>query len=117
MFRTLSKLIFIALFSGFIAACSGTQFYHEYVMSGTVVAIEGERVVVCIGSEDGAKPGMILDVFAIEYTGTIMEGTDNYSQKVVGEIRIDSIIDEHFARGSIVKGHIEPNNVAELRSE
>lgn len=115
MFRTLSRLILILSFSGFFAACSGTQFHHEYVMSGTVVAVQGSKVVVCVGNEDGAKPGMVLDVFAIEYTGTIMEGTDSYSKKRVGEIRIDSIINEHFARGSIVEGHIEPNNVAELR--
>ena len=117
MFNTLLRFIVIASVAGFIAACSGTQFYHEHMMSGQVVSVEGKSVVVCIGSVDGAQPGMVLEVFEVEYTGSITEGNDNYSQKTVGEIRVDSIIDEHFARASIVKGNIEPNNVAELRGK
>jgi hypothetical protein len=72
---------------------------------------------VCIGSEHGAEPGMILDVSEFIFTGSMTEGTDNYSQKLVGKIRIDSIIDKHFARASIVEGSIKPNDLAELRSE
>jgi hypothetical protein len=113
----LARFIIIVSFSVLIAACSSTQFYHEYVMSGKVVTVEDSKVVVCVGDEDGAEPGMVLDVFAIIYTGTILEGSDNYRQEMVGEIRIDSIIDEHFARGTIIKGSISPNDVAELRSK
>ena len=87
------------------------------MMSGQVVYVEGDKVVVCIGSDDGAKTGMVLDVFKVEYTGSMVDGTDNYSKQMVGEIRIDSLIDKHFARGSILKGNIGANNVAELRAK
>tara|TARA_R110001599_G_C12277316_1_gene663093 strand:- start:15243 stop:15596 length:354 start_codon:yes stop_codon:yes gene_type:complete len=115
MFKTLFRLFVIVSVAGFIAACSSAPRYHNYMMSGQVVYVEDGKVVVCIGSEDGAKTGMVLDVFKVEYSGSMTDGTDNYSKNAVGEIQIDSIIDEHFSRGSIVKGNIEPNNVAELR--
>lgn len=116
MFKTLYRLFVTVSVAGFIAACSVTPFYH-YMMSGQVVYVEGDKVVVCMGSDNGAKPGMVLDVFKVEYTGSIEDGTDNYSRRPVGEIKIDSIIDQHFARGSIVEGNVEPNNIAELRSK
>ena len=85
-------------------------------MSGQVVSVEGSNVVVCIGSAHGAEPGMLLDVSKVSYSGSITEGNDNYRRDLVGKIRIDSIIDEHFARASIVEGTITPNDVADLQS-
>ncbi len=117
MFKTLIRYFVIVSVAGFIAACSSASLYHNYMMRGQVMHVEGDKVVVCIGSEDGAKPGMVLDVFKVEYSGSMTDGTDNYSKEAVGEIQIDSVIDEHFARGFIVEGTIEANNVAELRGE
>ena len=117
MFRTLLRFLAIASFVGSIAACSGTPFYHEHMMRGQVASVEGSKVVVCIGSEDGAEPGMILDISNVSYSGSITEGTDNYRRELVGKIRIDSIIDKHFARASIVDGNIKPNDVAELKRD
>lgn len=117
MFKIPFQLFPIISVAVLIAACSSAPLYHNKIMTGQVVYVEGHKVVVCIGSEDGAKPGMVLDVFKVGYSGSMTNGTDSYSKKAVGEIQIDSIIDEHFARGSIVKGDIEANNVAELRGE
>ena len=41
---------------------------------------QGSKAVACVGTKM-ALTRMVLDVFAIEYTGTIMEGTDSYSKK------------------------------------
>jgi hypothetical protein len=117
MFKIPFQLFPIISVAVLIAACSSAPLYHNKIMTGQVVYVEGDKVVVCIGSADGAEPGLVLDVFKVEYSGSMEDGTDNYNKKAVGEIQIDSIIDEHFSRGYIVKGKVGPNNVAELRSE
>ncbi len=72
--------------------------------------------VICYSSDAGAEPGMVLDVYTVVNIGEAIagDGVDNYRRETAGEIKIDTIIDKHFARGSIINGNIQQHDIAEL---
>lgn len=115
MKNQIAKITLILAMVGLLGACSTSSIYHESLMRGQVVQVEEDQVVVCIGNEKGAKPGMSFDVFEVVYEGTIMEGTDSYRLEKVGGIEVQSIVDNHFARARITSGKVERNNVIELK--
>jgi hypothetical protein len=90
------------------------EFFHDEFMSGQIVRVEGDQAVVCIGTEDGAKAGMLFHAYGIKYEGAIAEGSDNYEMYSVGTIEIESIIDEHFARAKVLRGNVKPTDIVEL---
>jgi hypothetical protein len=87
--------------------------YHGMVMRGQVVEAAGSDVYICIGSADGAKPGQKLRVYRI--TRHHKPGT--FLRETTGMVRIDAIVDEHFAKGTVISGTATTNNMVELDSE
>jgi hypothetical protein len=124
MYANIIKYSLVVTFIGFLSACAAHETMHDKMMSvfqhktqmrGQIVQVQDDKVVVCIGDEDGADVGMTFNVFDVAYEGSITEGTDNYRLRQVGTIEIESIIDEHFVRGYTMNGKVERNNVVELR--
>lgn len=122
MISKILKYVLILSIVGLISACSLHQRMHEKahqllfedeVMRGQIVSVEGDQVVVYIGSKSGAQAGTVLNVSAVKYDGAIAKGTGKYTIQTIGAIEITSIIDEHFARGHILRGLAAPNNVVE----
>lgn len=100
----------------FLSACvfSGNQGpYHGAIMRGQVVEAAGNEVYVCIGSRDGAKPGQKLRVYRI----TRHPNRTTFTRETTGVVRIDSSVDEHFAKGTVISGSATTNNMVELDSE
>ena len=126
MISNFLKYALVISIIGFLSACSFHQsmhdkvhnkIFHDEFMRGPIVRVEDRQVVLCIGSRDGVEAGMVFNVFQVNYEGAVVEGTDNYSLQPVGEIEIHSVIDEHFARGYILHGDVESNNVVELSDD
>jgi len=111
----IAKITLVVALVGLLGACSMSRVYHGSLMNGQVVQVEENQVVVCVGTDDGAKPGMEFEVFKVLFEGTIMEGTDNYRLEKVGEIEVVSIVDGHFARALITDGSVDKFNVVELK--
>jgi hypothetical protein len=101
-----------------IGCNSASSLYHSYMMRGSIVDVVNEReVVLCIGSNDGAKPGQVLRVFRTTY---IEDGAGEiyaYGRVDVGNVRIQSVIDEHYARAEILKGELARHDHVELLEE
>jgi hypothetical protein len=100
-----------------LGACSTNRIYHESLMRGQIVRAEGDQIVLCIGSNDGADEGMTFNVFNVRYEGSITEGTDNYERKLVGTVSITEVIDGHFARANVMSGKVRLNDMVELHEE
>ena len=47
-------LIIIALSLIFLSGCA-SQVYHDYIMSGQIVAIDDQEVLVCVSDTDSLK--------------------------------------------------------------
>ena len=42
------------------------------------------------------------------------EGAEFYKQQEIGQVRIDKIIDEHFAKVTVLKGAIKKHDMVQL---
>jgi len=120
MFATVFKVGLALVFAGLLGGCAGSPVYHENIMRGQIVGVDGDQVVLCIGSRDGAKPGMTFDVFhvnydEIRYRGYISADANPYRRELAGSVTIEEVIDQHFARAKIKSGDIQRNDIVELQ--
>lgn len=86
---------------------------HGFIMRGMVVDKTNGVATVCIGKADGAAPGQTLNVVrVIVAPGT--KGNPSMRRVNVGKVRIDSIVDDHFARAKVVSGEVALHDLVEL---
>ena len=117
-FNVLKKIVkinFLVMFVVFLTACSGNQFYHEYIMRAQVVGIDNDEVIVCIGTEDGAEEGQELEVYRYVWEGAVEEGDSDYRVDHVGTLKIKSVVNDHFARAISTEGDVRKHDMVELR--
>jgi len=88
---------------------SCATFYHRYVMRGSIIEASGSEVYLCIGSKDGASVGQELDVYEI-----IETKPTPFRRVLVGKVKITEIVDEHFAKATVISGKAEKNDIVEL---
>lgn len=112
--RSMAKVIALMLAFGLAAPMAHSEMYHKLFMRGQVVTVTGDEVVICIGSQDGAKAGQNLEVYELIYEGALTEGDANFRREHRGQIAIQSIINEHFATAKITSGEAEENDMVEL---
>ena len=90
---------------------SCATFYHAHIMKGSIIEASGSEVYLCIGSKDGASVGQELDVYEIIQT----KPTPTFFRRVhTGKVKITEIVDEHFAKATVISGKAEKNDIVEL---
>ena len=114
MTNKLIKLSVIVVLLSAITACANTPFYHKNFMRGQIVSVSNESAVVCIGSYKDSLVGQTLNVYQIEFDAGTQEGYDGFRRELIGAVKINSIINEHFARATITSGTVAKNNMVEL---
>ncbi|MFT6246887.1 MAG: major membrane immunogen (membrane-anchored lipoprotein) [Cognaticolwellia sp.] len=114
MLKNISKKIALLAFAIVLTGCANSDFSHNYLMRGQVVSVKPDNVVVCVGLEDGAKVGQVLNTYRFIMNDDNDEGADFFMQVENGQIRIEEIIDEHFAKVSVLKGDVKKNDMVQL---
>ncbi len=95
------------------SGCATAQHgYHGYWMRGSVVHKGDDGVVLCIGTKDGAAVGQELDVYTVQVSGS--PKAPKMTKSKVGRVKIEAIVDEHFAKASVVSGDVMTNHIVEL---
>ena len=115
MLNKIVKVSFLVIFVGLLTACAGSQFYHENFMNGQVVDVKSNQVIVCVGNSDGAEIGQLLDVYRVEYEVGTQEGDDGFRRVYMGELKVDAIVDKHFAKATISKGNVKKHDMVEFK--
>ncbi len=109
------QMIAIIAMAGLLSACAaGSHIRHDVFMRGQVVQMDDSQAVICIGSADGAEVGQELDAYRVNITPVTDEGSD-YKLDLVGNVRISSIFDEHFAKAEVLNGDVRRYDVVELK--
>jgi hypothetical protein len=104
----------LVLSIGLLGGCA-SQFYHDYIMSGQVVTVDNEQVVVCVSDTDGLKEHQVFNVYRTVYDPyVISEGDDGYSREFVGKIRLGKTKDKHFAEAIVLDGKIARYDMVEF---
>jgi hypothetical protein len=109
--KILTILAGLALIFGLAACGTAQKTYHESIMRGSIADVQGDQVVLCVGSRDGASAGQTLDVYTMQRRAGPKA---SFMLRKTGSIQILEIVDEHFARAKIVSGKVAQNDVAEL---
>jgi len=93
-----------------------TSFKHGYMMRGQIIEMDASSVVVCVGKQDGAAVGQVLNVVRHVPTSAHPKIPGHHFKKVdVGTVRITTLFDEHYATAEVVKGSPKMNDTVELQ--
>ena len=114
MFTKISKTIALVVFAIVLTGCANSDFSHSYLMRGQVVSVSSDNIIVCVGLDDGAKVGQVLNTYRFELNDKYDEGSDVFKKVEQGQIRIEEVIDQHFAKASVLKGEIKKSDMVEL---
>jgi len=80
-------------------------------MKGSIIETSDSEVYLCIGSKDGASVGQELDVYK---TTQRQSKVTPFRRVLTGKVKITEIIDEHFAKATVISGKAEKNDIVEL---
>ena len=92
-------------------ATMGQKVYHGFLMKGSIIETSDSEVYLCIGSKDGASVGQELDVYKILQT---RPKATLFRRVQTGKVKITEIVDEHFAKATVISGKAEKNDIVEL---
>lgn len=110
----LTALVFAAALVGPTLAAE-TSMRHEYMMRGQVLESLPGSVVICIGKQDGAEVGQILNVARhVRGSNHDKSAQPRYRREDIGKVKIATLFDDHYATATIVKGSPKVNDVVEL---
>jgi len=90
---------------------SCTTVYHGFLMKGSIIETSDSDVYLCIGSKDGASVGQELDVYKIAQR---QSKSTPFRRVLTGKVKITEIIDEHFAKATVISGKAGMNDIVEL---
>ena len=110
-----AMLLAVMLFS---SGCT-SNYEHNYVMSGQVVAVDGKEVVVCVSDTDAMKNHEVFNVYRTIYNNDKSEmtkGDSDYSREFVGKIRLGNKKDKHFAEAIVVSGDVIEYDMVEFEN-
>ena len=115
MLTKISKIIALVIFSVVLTGCANSDLSHRYLMRGQVVSATPDNIVVCVGFDDGAKVGQILETYRFTLNDDNDDGADFFQKVEKGQVKIEEIMTEHFAKVSVVKGTVNKFDMVQLK--
>ncbi len=109
-----SLLLFSLLASGAALAGDSPSIGHTVFMRGQILEVQDSTIVLCIGAADGASVGQELDVVHHSRVRTGPKGIGRFKREVIGKVRIDAIVDEHYAEATVIDGKAGQHDSVEL---
>jgi hypothetical protein len=107
-------LLFLAILPA-VALAGSPGFKHEFVMRGQVLEAEAGTLVVCVGEQDGAEVGQVLNVVRhVRIGGASKKAGPRYRRESVGRVRIIGLFDGHYADAKVVAGAPKIHDTVEL---
>jgi hypothetical protein len=109
------NVLMILVLIGSLSGCANNPFYHKYVMSGQVVNVDGNDVVVCVADTSELDTTHEFEVLrSVFINGVTEEGESLYRLEKVGKVRLKAIRDQHYAVATIISGEIAKHDMVEL---
>lgn len=111
---TLASLLFLGLATA-VPAAEDPGIRHRVFMAGSVIESSAEGIFLCIGTSEGARVGQELEVVRITRDQSVnpKQGM-KFKREKVGTVRIDSLVDEHFAQATVLSGAAEKGDIVRL---
>ncbi|CCU72129.1 hypothetical protein [Thalassolituus oleivorans] len=107
----LSSVVLVVIIA--LGACS-SQTYHKALMKGQIVDVEDGKIMMCIGSREGASEGDEFRVVRSTFRKDVVEdGESDYELVEVGTVKILTILNEHYATAKVLDGDVKIYDIAE----
>lgn len=98
------------------AVAGETSFKHSYLMRGQILEAEAGTVTVCVGKQDGARVGQVLEVVRhVPVSPHTKSASPRFRKEDIGSVRITTLFDDHYATAQVVKGSPKVNDTVELK--
>jgi hypothetical protein len=114
MLKKISKLLVVAVIGFIVSGCANSDFSHNYLMKGKVISVDDNNIYVCVGLDDGAKVGQILETYRFVLNDDNEEGSDFFLKQETGQIIIDELVDKHFAKVKVLEGEVKKHDMVLL---
>ena len=115
--KTTVKVFWAVLLFGATGCAALGSAGHKYIMWGQVLELTDDTAYLCIGSADGAQVGQ--EYAAYKFTkipsANLKSVQHSYKREETGTVKILEIVDEHMAKAKVLAGHVETNNMVELK--
>jgi hypothetical protein len=86
------------------------------MMKGSILSTQDHGVYLCIGTEHGATAGQVLDVVkVVRVHGGSPKAAPRYERRHIGKVRIDALVNGHFARATVVEGEALAGSIVMLK--
>ena len=116
MRKTAILNVFLAFLFIVAAGCATMETArHGYMMKGQILDVSDGVAYLCIGSAEGAKAGQEFLVYRhtkLPFSGT--KGAPSFKREEVGSVKIEQVVEEHYAKATILRGNIKEYDIAEL---
>lgn len=106
-------ILFAALASA--AHADETSIKHKYLMRGQILETDGRIMVVCVGKEDGAEVGQVLDVVRHVRVGNPKDAAPQFRRVEIGSAKVTTLFDDHYATAEVIEGSPKVNDTVELK--
>jgi len=98
-----------------LGGCAGgASVRHEFVMQGQVLSTDADGIVVCVGRQDGAENGQVLNVIRHSRTTKGNPKAPPFRREQVGQVRVVDVFDDHYAHVEVVTGKAEVGDMVVL---
>lgn len=118
--RALMATLLLGLSVTWLSGCAtatSSGAYHGVIMRGQIVSLEGRSGVICIGQQDNAEAGQVLDVVRHQPRQVVGHSRPRGFERVVtGQVRIVRIVDGHYSDIEVVAGDVRETDTVELES-
>jgi hypothetical protein len=114
MLKKISKLVVVTIIGFIVSGCANSDFSHNYLMKGQVISVSDDNIYVCVGLDDGAKVGQILETYRFVMNDNNDEGDDFFLKQETGQIIIDELVDKHFAKVTVLEGEVKKHDMVLL---
>lgn len=96
------------------AETTGPGVYHSWIMRGQILSDDNGKGIICIGKRDKAKVGDVLTVIRQTPVTTGGPRASGFRPVEVGQVKVTSIVDDHYSEYEVVKGELQVNDTVEL---
>lgn len=114
----MALVLFVMAFSlPTFAEESAPGFYHSVFMRGQILSLDGKAGVICIGKHDNAEVGQVLDVIRHKRNKSAAgkNRLKGFKRVVVGQVKVTSIVDDHYSEIDVISGDIKESDTVELK--
>jgi hypothetical protein len=110
MFNHIVKTLLCSVFLLVINGCTNSSALSQ----GKVDTVSNGVAVVHINKSEKFTENQILNVYRLVPSDSVEEGSDIFDERLIGAIKVESILNEKTVKTKVIKGPVKKNDLVRL---